>query len=74
MRTPDWIKADGSAIPLGAMSSEHIIAAKNYIIRGSGNYGLMLRDGCSGFNNAEWIRLFNAELTRRNRYEGYGRE
>lgn len=68
MKTPDWIKADGSAIPLGAMSTDHIVAAKNYIIVGTGRYGRMLRDGCSGFTNMEWIRLFNAELTRRSRY------
>lgn len=68
MKTPDWIKADGSAIPLGAMSTDHIIAAKNYIIVGTGRHGRMLRNGCSGFTNAEWIRLFNAELTRRSRW------
>jgi hypothetical protein len=67
MKTPDWVKADGSSIPLGMMSPAHIVNAKNYIIRGSGEHGLMLRSGCSGFTNTEWIRLFNAELTRRSR-------
>jgi len=49
------------------MSSDHIRNATNYLRVGTGEYGPMLRPGCSGFTNGEWLLLFAAELLRRSR-------
>lgn len=65
MLTPEWVCADGSAVRLGAMSTSHILNARDYLLTGAGPYGPMLRAGCSGFSNHEWIRLFEGELLRR---------
>jgi hypothetical protein len=62
MRTPDWIDAYGRHIQLSAMTFDHIRNAMRYIVRGDGELGPLLRGGCSGFANAEWVRLMEAEL------------
>jgi hypothetical protein len=49
------------------MTTLHIINTKAYLLAGTGRYGPMLRPGCAGFSNTEWIRLFEAELTLRSR-------
>lgn len=67
MLTPEWECADGTAVRLGSMSTSHILNARCYLLTGTGPYGPMLRPGCSGFTNREWIRLFDAELLRRSR-------
>lgn len=65
MRTPDWICADGTPVNLGFMSTAHILNARAYLLTGTGPHGPMLRMECSGFTNAEWIRLFETEVLRR---------
>lgn len=65
MLTPDWICADGAAIRLGYMSISHMLNARNYLLTGTGPHGPMRRTECSGFTNAEWVRLFEAEVLRR---------
>lgn len=65
MLAPNWICDDGTAISLMSMSTAHILNARAYLLTGTGPYGSMLRTECSGFNNAEWIRLFEAEILRR---------
>jgi hypothetical protein len=50
------------------MPSDHVRNAANYLRVGTGEYGPMLRPGCSGFTNAEWLQLFSAELARRSRF------
>lgn len=67
MLTPKWECADGTTVRLGAMSTSHIVNARDYLLTGTGPYGPMLRPGCSGFSNAEWIQLFEVELLRRSR-------
>lgn len=67
MLTPEWECADGTTVRLGAMSTSHIVNAREYLLTGTGPYGPMLRPGCSGFSNCEWIRLFETELLRRAR-------
>ena len=65
MRVPNWICDDGTAIALVQMSTAHILSARTYLLSGTGPYGPMLRTECSGFTNAEWVRLFEAEILRR---------
>lgn len=65
MRVPNWICNDGTAISLLQMSTAHILNARAYLLTGTGPYGPMLRTECSGFTNAEWIRLFEVEILRR---------
>lgn len=65
MQTPLWIRADGTPIRLSGMSTEHVRNALRYVHLGNGNHGPLLRSGCSGFTNAEWLLLFAAELLRR---------
>lgn len=67
MLTPLRECADGTFVRLGAMSTPHILNARTYLITGTGPFGPMLRPGCSGFTNQEWIRLFEAELLLRAR-------
>ncbi len=55
MQTPAWICADGRAVPISAMSNLHIQSARTYLLTGDGAQGPMLRPGCSGFTNAEWV-------------------
>jgi hypothetical protein len=68
MRTPDWVTACGERIPLQNMSDEHIRNVMRYLATGDGEHGPMLRDGCSGFSNAEWLCLCASELFRRRRH------
>ena len=68
MRTPDWVTARGELVPLQHMADQHIKNVMQYIATGDGEHGPMLRDGCSGFSNAEWLRLCASELLRRSRY------
>lgn len=65
MLAPFWICADGTAIRLAEMSTEHVRAALRYLHAGSGDKGPMLRPGCSGFTNEEWVTLLEVELRRR---------
>lgn len=67
MQTPDWECADGTLIPLSAMSTEHIRNVRIYLLDGTGELGPMRRTGCSGFTNPEWLRLLDAELCRRSK-------
>ena len=67
MQTPLWICADGTPVRLAAMSTGHVRAAWRYVHRGDGDRGPLLRTGCSGFSNYEWLMLFAAELRRRAR-------
>jgi len=67
MLTPDWECADGTTVRLGSMGTSHILNARVYLLTGTGPHGPMLRQGCSGFSNKEWISLFEAELLRRSR-------
>ena len=68
MRTPEWITARGEHIALQNMTDEHIRNVRGYLAIGDGVHGPMLRQGCSGFSNAEWLRLCACELLRRRRY------
>lgn len=70
MVTPAWICADGRAVFLSAMSNSHIHNARTYLLTGDGPHGPMLRPGCSGFTNAEWVVLFESELLMRSRRMG----
>lgn len=67
MQTPAWICADGRAVVISAMSNLHIQNARTYLLTGNGPHGQMLRRGCSGFTNAEWVVLFEVELLVRSR-------
>jgi len=67
MLTPVWECADGTTVRLGSMSTPHILNARVYLLTGTGPHGPMLRQGCAGFSNQEWIWLFEAELIRRSR-------
>ena len=67
MLTPAWECDDGTTVCLGSMSTPHILNARVYLLTGTGPHGPMLRLGCSGFSNREWIFLFEAELLRRSR-------
>lgn len=67
MQTPDWECADGNTVRLGSMTTSHILNARVYLLTGTGPHGPMVRPGCSGFSNREWIWLFEAELLRRSR-------
>jgi hypothetical protein len=62
---PNWICDDGTAISLIRMSTAHILNARAYLLSGTGPHGPMLRNECSGFTNAQWVRLFEAEILRR---------
>jgi hypothetical protein len=68
LKAPFWVTASGEEIALALMPSDHIRNAANYLRVGTGEYGPMLRPGCSGFTNAEWLHLFSAELARRSRF------
>jgi hypothetical protein len=70
VKTSDWICHDGSAVRLALMTSAHMRNALEYLRIGTGQFGPMLRYGCSGFTNQEWIQLFRAELLRRSRFGG----
>jgi hypothetical protein len=70
VRTPDWITARGIPIPLANMTSAHITAVMHYIRLGTGEYGPLLRTGCSGFTNSEWLALCGTELLKRARAGG----
>lgn len=65
MQTPEWICADGTPVRLSEMSTEHVMNVQRYLRAGTGEYGPMLRPGCSGFTNAEWLVLLEAEVRRR---------
>lgn len=65
MQTPLWICADGTLVRLSEMSIEHIENVLRYLHVGDGEHGRMLRTGCSGFTNSEWLQLLEAELFRR---------
>lgn len=65
MLAPEWICDDGTAISLVRMSTAHILNARAYLLAGTGPHGPMLRNECSGFTNAQWVRLFEAEILRR---------
>lgn len=65
MQTPTWICNDGTSIELGSMSTEHVLNVIQYLRAGIGDRGPMLRRGCSGFANGEWLLLLDAELRRR---------
>jgi hypothetical protein len=67
MMTPHWVTARGERIALQNMSAEHIKNVMQYLATGDGDHGPMLRDGCSGFSNAEWLRLCASELLHRRR-------
>jgi hypothetical protein len=67
MQTPQWICHDGTGVPLSSMSTEHALNVLRYLRRGDGDHGPMLRQGCSGFSNHEWVRLLGAELCLRAR-------
>jgi hypothetical protein len=67
MKTPNWVTACGDQLPLANMSDEHVHKVVLYLTLGDGEHGLMLRTGCNGFSNAEWLRLCAVELTRRQR-------
>jgi len=68
MLTPDWECADGTAVSLSRMSSSHIHNARTYLLSGTGPHGPMLRTGCSGFTNSEWVKMFEVELLKRSRW------
>jgi hypothetical protein len=70
METPLWICSDSTAVRLSEMSTAHVRNALLYLQAGTGEYGPMLRPGCSGFTNSEWLRLFEAELRRRTLLSG----
>lgn len=65
MQTPLWICNDGTEIRLSAMTNEHVINVTRYLRAGTGEHGDMLRSGCDGFTNGEWLVLLQAELQRR---------
>jgi hypothetical protein len=65
MLTPEWVTACGEHILLARMSDDHIRNVIAYLASGDGVYGPMVRSGCAGFTNAEWVQLCAVELTRR---------
>ncbi len=65
MLTPDWVTACGEHISLAQMSNDHIRNVIAYLHAGDGVYGPMLRPGCAGFTNGEWLQLCTVELTKR---------
>lgn len=67
MHTPHWVTATGEQIPLTTMSEDHIRNVMVYLTLGDGAHGPMVRTGCSGFANSEWLRLCAVELARRRR-------
>src|SRR4051812_4800820 len=67
MQTPAWVTNDGRAISLSTMTTAHVQNVLAYLHAGDGERGPLLRPGCSGFTNAEWLVLMAAELTRRAR-------
>lgn len=67
MQTPEWIDGYGRSISLATMSSPHIRNAIAYIQWGNGNLGPLVRTGCSGFTNGEWLLSMATELMRRAR-------
>lgn len=69
MLSPRWGDAAGVPHPLGEMTTAHILNAQRYVRAGNGEFGPMLRAGCSGFGNREWDVLFETELVRRARVE-----
>lgn len=50
---------------LSNMSTEHVRAVLRYLHAGDGDKGPMLRPGCDGFTNSEWLLLLETELRRR---------
>lgn len=62
MEMPVWICADGTPVRLSDMTDEHVRRALRYLHLGTGDLGPMLRGGCSGFSNREWLLLMSAEL------------
>lgn len=67
MLTPKWVTSRGDEVPLALMSDAHIQAVIRYLSLGNGDLGPMLRSGCSGFTNEEWLMLCASELARRSR-------
>jgi hypothetical protein len=67
MRTPEWVTACGGHIRLAEMSDDHIRNVVSYLALGDGVYGPMLRPGCGGFANSEWLQLCAVELAKRQR-------
>lgn len=67
MLTPEWVTASGEHISLAQMSDDHIRNVIAYLASGHGAYGPMLRPGCTGFANSEWLQLCAVELTKRHR-------
>jgi hypothetical protein len=57
-----WITAKRERIPLGAMTTSHVYNCIRAI-----QQGRISRGRCDGFNHSEWVLIFQAELTRRNR-------
>lgn len=72
MQTPLWICNDSTEIRLSAMTNEHIMNVIRYLRAGTGELGDMLRSGCDGFSNGEWLALLQAELQRRARTTASG--
>jgi hypothetical protein len=62
MQTPLWICHDGTAVRVSVMSAEHILNVIRYLRTGEGEHGPMIRTGCSGFTNGEWLQLLDVEL------------
>lgn len=69
MITPQWVTHTGKLIPLASMSDDHVRNVMRYLVQGDGEFGPMVRTGCSGFSNSEWLLLCAAELKRRQRWQ-----
>jgi hypothetical protein len=67
MITPEWVTNAGKGIRLANMSDDHIRNVIRYLTMGNGEYGPMLRPGCNGFTNGEWLQLCASDLARRQR-------
>lgn len=60
----EWVPDRGPPIPLGLMSTAHVRNCIAFLLSGQ-----MVRPGCSGFTNAEWLMIFRCELVKRIRSE-----
>jgi hypothetical protein len=58
-----WLTADGRSIPVGAMERDHILKTMAAL-----RSGRIKRRMCDGLNRREWLLVFGAELTRRDRH------
>jgi hypothetical protein len=54
-------------VRLSNMSTEHVRAVLRYLHAGDGDKGPMLRPGCDGFANSEWMLLLETELRQRSK-------